>query len=129
MDISIEKIDLIRERTGMSYAEAREVLEEAGGDVVEALVSLEEEGQNGETQGLISQKIFTPVKKVFRQSNRTRISVRNKDGTLLELPVTVGLIGALFAPRITALGAMALLMASYSLESRQAEPVEAEWEH
>ncbi len=129
MDISIEKIDLIRERTGMSYAEAREVLEEAGGDVVEALVSLEEEGQNGGTRGLLSREIFTPVKKVFRQSNRTRISVRNKDGTLLELPVTVGLAGALFAPRITALGTMALLMASYSLEPRQSEQAEAGWEH
>jgi len=128
MDITIEKIDLIRERTGMSYAEARGVLEETGGDVVEALVALEDEDENGEGRGLFPREIISPVKKVFRRTNRTRISVRKKDGTLLELPVTVGLAGALFAPRLTALGTVALLMAHYSLEPRPADHTEAEWE-
>ncbi len=130
MDISLEKIELVRDRTGLSYADARELLEESGGDVIEALVSLEEEGVNGEGgKGLLSRDIISPVKKVFRQSNRTRIKVSNRDGTLLEIPITVGLAGALLAPRMTALGTMALLMAQYSLESHQSEQADTDWEH
>ena len=130
MDISLEKIELVRDRTGLSYAEARELLEESDGDVIEALVSLEEEGVNGEgRQGLLSREIIAPVKNVFRQSNRTRIRVKNRDGTLLEIPITVGLAGALLAPRMTALGAVALLMAQYSLESHQNEETQSDWEH
>ena len=34
----LEKIDAIRERMDVGYKEAREALEQAGGDLVEALV-------------------------------------------------------------------------------------------
>ncbi|MBS4022771.1 MAG: DUF4342 domain-containing protein [Dethiobacter sp.] len=130
MEDSLEKIELIRDRTGLSYAQARELLEESGGDVIEALVTMEEEGVDGESGvGMISREIISPVKKVFRQSNRTRIKVKNRDGTLLEIPITVGLAGALLAPRMTALGTMVLLMAQYSLESHQSEAAETDWEN
>ena len=45
----LEKIDIIRERTGV-FTGRREVLEEAGGDVIDALARLEERAgtwQNG----------------------------------------------------------------------------------
>ena len=42
MDITLEKIDEIRERTGLNYKEAKDLLEEAEGDVVQALIILEE---------------------------------------------------------------------------------------
>jgi len=37
----LEKLDSIRERLDVTYEEARRALDEAGGDVVEALTSLE----------------------------------------------------------------------------------------
>ena len=46
MTSELEKIDLIRARLGVSYKEAREALEKADGDVVQALVNLEEQGRN-----------------------------------------------------------------------------------
>lgn len=117
MEVPLEKIDLIRQRTGLSYAEAREVLDEAGGDVLEALVILEEEQLNDdESRGFLSNDILSPVKRLIRQSNRARIRVKNNDGTLLEIPATFGLAGMFLAPKMTALGAAALLMAHYSLE-------------
>ena len=42
MDISLEKIELVRERTGASYAEAKEALEAKDGNVVDAIVEIEE---------------------------------------------------------------------------------------
>ena len=50
------------------------------------------------------------VKDLIREGNIRRIVVRNEEGkTLLEIPVTVGVIGALFAPYLAALGAIAAM--------------------
>ena len=128
MEITLQKIDQVRERTGLSYTEARELLEEADGDVVQALIILENEEGNldldlvmdgmemGKMKGIVSQNVVDPMKRVFHKSSRTRIRVKNEDGTLLEIPATLGIAGALFAPRATAISTMALLMAQYSLE-------------
>ena len=44
MDISLEKIDIIRDRTGVSYKEAKECLRSGIGNVVDALISIEDTG-------------------------------------------------------------------------------------
>jgi len=50
------------------------------------------------------------VKELIREGNIRRVVVRNEEGeTLLEIPVTVGVIGALFAPYLAALGAIAAM--------------------
>ena len=41
-DITLEKLDLVRERTNMSYKEAKDLLEKCNGDVLEALIAWEE---------------------------------------------------------------------------------------
>ncbi len=123
MEITLQKIDLVRERTGLSYAEARELLEEANGDVVEAIIIFESEAGNmpddleeDNMEEMVSEKVMGPVRRVLHQGSRTRIRVKNNDGTLLEIPATLGIAGALFAPRATALSTMALLLAQYTLE-------------
>jgi uncharacterized membrane protein YeaQ/YmgE (transglycosylase-associated protein family) len=51
------------------------------------------------------------VRGLLHEGNVTRIIVRNeKGGLLLELPVTAGLIGAVIAPWLAALGAIAALV-------------------
>jgi hypothetical protein len=127
VDITLEKIDEIRERTGLNYKEAKELLEEAEGDVVQALIILEEEGglagndgdrmDMGGMKEMMSEKIIGPVKRVFSQGTKTRIRISNEEGTLLEFPATLMVAGALLAPRITALTTVLLLMAHYSLEA------------
>jgi NACalpha-BTF3-like transcription factor len=132
LDISLQKIDLVRERTGLSYAEARELLEEANGDVIDALVMMEDELEADAEErdlGLLEGDMLAPVKNVIRQSNRTRIRVKNQNGTLMELPATLGLVGMIFAPKATVLGAAALLIANYSLEVTPAESDETIWEN
>ncbi|MGA2972569.1 MAG: DUF4342 domain-containing protein [Candidatus Bathyarchaeia archaeon] len=51
------------------------------------------------------------VRGLLHEGNLTKIIVRNeKGGLLLELPVTAGLIGAVIAPWLAALGAIAALV-------------------
>jgi NACalpha-BTF3-like transcription factor len=37
-EITLEKIDIVRERTGANYSEAKEALEACEGNVVDALI-------------------------------------------------------------------------------------------
>ncbi|MBS7653115.1 MAG: DUF4342 domain-containing protein [Candidatus Bathyarchaeia archaeon] len=51
------------------------------------------------------------VKELIHEGNIRRIVVRNEAGeTLLEIPVTVGLLGALLAPYLAALGVIAAMV-------------------
>ena len=57
-----------------------------------------------------SEDLVGRVKELIREGNIRRIVVRNEAGeTLLEIPVTVGVIGILFAPYLAALGAVAAM--------------------
>ena len=47
---TLEMIDKLRERADLSYEEARTVLEEAGGDLLEAFVILEKQGRMKQPQ-------------------------------------------------------------------------------
>ena len=101
MEITLEKIELVKDRTGVSYKEAKDALENAGGSVVDAIIGLEEtidqkEGVNvSEKGGAIIEKIKAIVKK----GNVSKIVVKNSDGIeILNVPVNVGIIGAVIAP-------------------------------
>ncbi len=51
------------------------------------------------------------VKKLINEGNVRRIIIKNNAGkTLIELPVTVGVIGAVLAPMLAAVGAVAALV-------------------
>jgi hypothetical protein len=51
------------------------------------------------------------VKKLIKEGNVRRIIIKNSAGkTLIELPVTVGVIGAVLAPMLAAVGAIAALV-------------------
>lgn len=45
MEITLELVDRLRKRADISYEEAKAVLEEAGGDLLEALILLEQRGK------------------------------------------------------------------------------------
>ncbi len=52
------------------------------------------------------------VKELLHEGNVTRIIVKDEAGkTLLEIPATVGVVGAVFAPWLAALGVIAALAA------------------
>ena len=44
--ITLEKVDMVRERTKVTYAEAKEALEACEGDVLEALIYIEKNNEN-----------------------------------------------------------------------------------
>jgi hypothetical protein len=62
------------------------------------------------------------VKQVVREGNVRRIVIRQSDRTVAEFPLTVGVVGALFAPQLAAVGAIAALSTDCSIDIERTEP-------
>lgn len=122
MDISLEKIDIIRDRTGVSYKEAKEALEAAGGDVVDALINIEESGSKKwaetftESISVKGSEAMDKVKAIINAGNVSRIRVKKDEYVILDIPVTAGAIGALAVPLFTAVGATVALLTKCTIE-------------
>lgn len=57
------------------------------------------------------EQLLAKVKELIRQGNIRRIIIKNKDGkTLIEIPLTVGVVGAVLAPALAGVGAVAALV-------------------
>ena len=70
----LAKIDLLRERLAVSYRQAKEALDQAGGDVVQALVYLE--GQETKWDKNMEDKarqLGDYIKELIRKGNITKI--------------------------------------------------------
>lgn len=56
-------------------------------------------------------ELLKKVKQLISEGNIRRITIQNKDGkTIVELPLTVGVVGAVLAPPLAAVGAIAALV-------------------
>lgn len=101
MEITLEKIELVKDRTGVTYKEAKEALEETDGSVVDAIINIEESIDNSQKKTLGEQgtAIIDSVKELVKKGNVSKIVVRDRDGeTILNLPVNAGIIAAVIAP-------------------------------
>lgn len=110
MEITLEKIELVKDRTGVTYAEAKQALEEAEGSVVDAIITIEETinaGQKGRGFGQKGEALFESIKELVKKGNVSRIQVK-KDGELvLNVPVNAGIVGVVIAPLASVVGVVA----------------------
>jgi hypothetical protein len=57
------------------------------------------------------EELIARIKKLFHEGNIRRIIIKDKDGkTVMEIPLTIGVVGALLAPTLAAVGAIAALV-------------------
>lgn len=62
------------------------------------------------------EELLTQVKKLVNEGNVRRIIIKNKDDKkLIELPLTIGVVGAALAPVLAAVGAVAALVTECSI--------------
>lgn len=113
MSITLEQVDQVRERTQVSYQKAKEVLEKTDGDVLEAIVLLENEkphmdkfAQNAQDFG---NEVIKTLKDLMKSGTVNRIVVEKDEATVMNIPVTVGALGAVFLTSATVVGLVAAL--------------------
>ena len=62
------------------------------------------------------------IKEIIHEGNVRRIIIKNDEGrTLLEIPLTIGVVGAVLAPVWAALGALAALAADLRIVVEKVE--------
>lgn len=60
--------------------------------------------------------LVSKVKEILHEGNVRRISIRNDDGKeLIEIPLTIGVVGTLLLPAWAAIGAIAALVTNCSI--------------
>lgn len=60
--------------------------------------------------------MLAKIKELVHQGNIRRIIIKNEEGkTLIEIPMTVGVIGAVLLPVLAAVGAIAALAANFTI--------------
>lgn len=68
------------------------------------------------------EKIIAKIKELLHEGNIRRVIIKDKDGkTLMEIPVTVGVVGVLLAPQLAALGAIAALLSEATIVVEKSE--------
>lgn len=108
MNISLETIDLLRKRANVSYEEAKIALENNNGDPVEALIFLEKQNKTKDNKksstdgGLHT--IANRVKTLIKKGNETRLIIGKQENPVLNLPLTIAVIGSIAAPVIPLIG-------------------------
>jgi ABC-type Na+ efflux pump permease subunit len=142
----LEKLDVLRQRFKVTYAQAKEAMERSDGDLVNALVFLEEKGysatgrrrgksvENGKepkwdaesaenfVRGLIEQ-----IKTLIQEGNVTKVRLISGEKTLIEIPATIGVVGLgvlLFSPLlliVTAVGAAAAVAKEMAFEVEKSD--------
>ena len=111
MEITLEKIELVKDRTGVSYREAKEALEATEGNVVDAIIKIEDEinvsaGKKFSDNGSM---VIEKIKYYIRKGNVSRITIKKDSETVLNIPVTVGVVGTALAPWLTVIGSIVAL--------------------
>jgi hypothetical protein len=68
--------------------------------------------------------VVSKVKELVYEGNVRRITIKNEEGkTLFEIPLVVGVIGALLLPQLAALGAVGALIAKLTITIEREEVV------
>ena len=118
MDITLEKIELVKDRTGVSYKEAKEALEAADGNVVDAIIGIEEsiDIKSRRRLGDHSTHIVEKVKEYIKKGNVARIIVKKDEEIILNLPVNVSIIGTILAPWAAIAGIIAVFGTKCQIE-------------
>lgn len=67
--------------------------------------------RNSEEVPFSGDTLLTKIKEILREGNIRRVVIKNEDGrVLIDIPLTVGVVGTLIAPQLAAIGAIAALV-------------------
>ncbi len=117
MKITLEDIDELRRRSGISYGRAKQVMDQAGGDLLEALVFLEETKER--PWQMLSDRgkgLLKLARRLAGGLHQSRLKVEVKGNTVMELPASLGTAGMMLFPKLAVLGLVGVMLARGGLK-------------
>lgn len=73
---------------------------------------------------VVGEQLLTKVKEVIHEGNVRRIIIKQDGNTILEIPLTVAVVGTLALPQLAAIGALCALVTQCSIQVVRSEPGE-----
>ena len=67
-------------------------------------------------------QLVDAVKRIIHEGNVRRVIIKQHGRTVVEFPLTVGVVGAVLAPILAAVGALAAVLTDCSIEVERAVP-------
>lgn len=130
-NLTLEKVDMVKNRTNVTYEEAKEALEICNGDVLEALIYIEKkqektsfedndvEDENNNNNLLSIEELKLYIKELIDKGNVTRIKIKKDEKELVDIPVNAGLAAAVIGiiiPPILAAVVIAAIATKITIE-------------
>lgn len=121
-NISLEQIDLIMQRANVSYSEAKEALEQCGGDTVEALLLLEKSQKIKTTQCSTANHTHSPssstqkFKGFLAKLNATSLILYKGQHTYIDVPLTVAILALIFCCYLSITGLIIAIILGIKIE-------------
>ena len=117
-EITLEKLDQIIERTNVTYGEAKKALEQSEGNVIDAIIYIEENfntKSKKKTKKEEKNEVFEDVKSwimdLVEKGNVARIAIKKDDKVVVDVPVIAGIAATVIAITIPPILAAALVAA------------------
>jgi hypothetical protein len=67
--------------------------------------------------------LLAKIKEILREGNIRRVVIKNEEGrVLIDIPLTIGVVGTLLAPQLAAIGAIAALVLKGSIVIEKETP-------
>lgn len=100
-NVTLEKIDILRERCKISYGEAKEILQMTEGNVVDSLIYIEE-NKKSKIDEIYSSKdeMLACVKESIKKGNVNKIKIKKDGKDIFEIPVNSAVVAGLIAVAI-----------------------------
>lgn len=128
MEITLEKVDKVIERTGVSYRVAKQALEETDGNILDAIIYLEDKNISFETEENKNSENVEEFKEwlkdLINKGNISRVKIKKDEKVLVDIPVNAGIAAAAIAiiiPQILALGIIAAVATKITIEITKAD--------
>ena len=129
---TIEDIELLRKKSGMSYQEAVALLDYHNGSLARALIDLEKNGRlkdedqqkagkgtmETSKKGETKEKALNFLQKIYR----SRVKIRKGDTNVINLSVLFAVLCLLFAPHMTIAGVIASMLLGYQFSFSAMDP-------
>lgn len=134
-DITLEKIDQVLERVpNATYKEVKEALLVTDGDIVDAIIYLEQnkkaikiktktkaKAKVENALGKDAEEIKTQLKEMLKRSNVIRIVVEKDGKIIMNIPLTVGVVGIALGPLVTLVGLSAAVIGKFNIKVENEE--------
>ena len=130
-NITIEMIDAVITRLpDVRYEHAKEALIVTNGDVVDAIIFLESNMTTPKKANKVKKavedvlprdsedlkELKEQVKELLKKSSVIRVLVEKNDKTIINIPLTVGVVGIALGPVVTLVGLSAALIGKYQIK-------------